>query len=66
MPRIVHCTGAQFGITVIIVVHPQSFTQLAVVVDCHVSGRAAVPVKKGDENLTDPQRWFLAALRETV
>ena len=54
MPRIVHCTGAQFGITVIIVVHPQSFTQLAVVVDCHVRGRTAVPAKKGDENLTDP------------
>ena len=30
----------------------------------HVHGRTAVPFKKGDENLTDPQRSFLAAFRE--
>ncbi len=30
----------------------------------HVHGRTAVPVKKGDENLTDPQRSFLAAFRQ--
>ncbi len=30
----------------------------------HVHGRTAVPVIKGDQNLTDPQRSFLAAFRE--
>ena len=30
----------------------------------HVRGRTAVPVKKGDENLTDPQRAFLAGFRK--